>query len=161
MALCCLLSSGQRGYSHPSLFIVSVLCTLRFEHTGSAAVPDISETVAIDIAIGIPSGVDGKDVTETLQRIGYVRYPDEGPTYRKVVEPHDREYHLFLVPLGRRQWQDLLRFRDILRNHPEIAKAYSDLKEQLAGRQRVNPAYYRGKKDFVEQVLQETQKENE
>ncbi len=58
--------------------------------------------------------------------------------------------------LGSRDWQKLVRFRDYLVQHPDLAEAYAALKKELARRYPTDrEAYLEGKASFIERVLQE------
>jgi len=58
------------------------------------------------------------------------------------------------VPCGSRLWVERLAFRDHLRNHPEIASEYAELKERLAEQHQFDrEAYTDAKLPFIERVL--------
>lgn len=51
-------------------------------------------------------------------------------------------------------WKNLLRFRDYLRQHKEVAKEYAKLKRKLARKSQGNRDFYTpGKAEFIESVL--------
>jgi GrpB-like predicted nucleotidyltransferase (UPF0157 family) len=51
-------------------------------------------------------------------------------------------------------WKRLLRFRDYLRQHKEVAREYANLKRELVRKSRGNRDLYTpGKAEFVESVL--------
>ncbi len=69
-------------------------------------------------------------------------------------DPFRRTHHIHLVPTGSQRYLDELTFRDYPRAHGETARAYEQLKRELAVRYRNDgEAYTLRKGDFVQEVL--------
>jgi GrpB-like predicted nucleotidyltransferase (UPF0157 family) len=109
------------------------------EHIGSTAVPGLGAKPIIDIMVAVSHLADAEECIEPLQGMGYEyapklevsmpqrRYFDKGP-------PGGRTHHLHMVELASEFWQRHLLFRDFLRDHPQVAREYDQLKRELAAR---------------------------
>lgn len=65
-----------------------------------------------------------------------------------------RTHHIHMVKPDSILWERLL-FRDYLRQHPDEAKNYGQLKRQLANRfTREREAYTQGKAEYIQSVMQ-------
>jgi len=126
------------------------------EHIGSTAVPGLAAKPIIDIVLG----ADSLEIIEAripaLENIGY-EYIHEAelivPERRFFVR--DGRYHLHCVVFQGKIWNYQLRFRDILRNNPKLARKYEELKRDLARRYpNARPIYTERKSPFVEEVLE-------
>jgi GrpB-like predicted nucleotidyltransferase (UPF0157 family) len=131
----------------------------RIDHIGSTSVPGLAAKDIIDIQITV-AALDER-VISAMEALGYAR--PEG-VWRDHATPHfsgpDSEWEkLFFRPppgqrptnthvrvRGRANQRYALLFRDYLRTHPRTAKAYEELKRQLA-RHLVDPEFYPEVKD--------------
>jgi len=96
-----------------------------------------------------------------LQALGYVHVPHADDVrcpffHRPTWWPHT--HHVHVVERGGHEEQRTLAFRDYLRDHPETAREYEDLKRALAGRFPGNnpesrEAYAYAKTVFIERIL--------
>ena len=125
-------------------------------HVGSTAVPGLDAKPIIDILVG----VDGLDVSracfEPLAGLGYLYAPYRSEEMHWFCKPHPsrRTHHLHLVPTESSRFADELGFRDRLRATPETARAYANLKRELATHFRDDrDAYTEAKADFIGEVL--------
>jgi len=131
---------------------------LIIEHVGSTAVPHLGGKGIIDIAIGVEE-IDS--VSRQLQSLGYEFRPTRSTPDRlffrvDLPDPEEgaRRYHIHLMRLGNKDWKDLLSFRDYLRNHPEEAEKYADLKKKAAAEVNEDGVKYREVKDpMFKQIL--------
>ena len=65
-------------------------------------------------------------------------------------------HHLHILQGDDPRWQDRLLFRDYLRNHPEVARAYAKLKRDLAAAFDDDISGYRNAKNaFVAATMAE------
>jgi GrpB-like predicted nucleotidyltransferase (UPF0157 family) len=106
---------------------------LGIEHIGSTSIPALAAKPTIDILIGIEHLDLPDSVLVAMQHLGYEyrgemgvpgrRYFRKGPRY-----PRDFNVHMVIWhgPL----WSSYVDFRDYLRDHPERAKEYAELKHQ-------------------------------
>jgi GrpB-like predicted nucleotidyltransferase (UPF0157 family) len=132
---------------------------LEIEHIGSTAVPGLAAKPNIDMMAGVRTMADADHVLPALCQYGYVAPPgcNRGLGDRRWLIRHAggrRTHHLHLVVLGEQGWRRTIRFRDLLRTHPEDAKEYEALKFGLALADSSNRAgYVSGKTEFVEKLL--------
>ena len=81
------------------------------------------------------------------------RYFHKGP-------PRGRTHHLHMVEVGSDFWERHLLFRDILRAHPETARAYGALKRELAERHGADREAYTGTKTaFIAAAIERAREE--
>lgn len=125
-------------------------------HVGSTAVPGLEAKPTIDILVGVGDLESARECFEPLAELGYLYapyLPEEMHWFCKP-SPSRREFHLHLVPADSRRFRDELAFRDRLRDSPEVAREYAELKKSLAARFRTDrEGYTEGKSDFVARVL--------
>lgn len=126
---------------------------LRIDHVGSTSVPGLAAKPIVDIQVSLATLEPRDRYVPALERLGY----------RHVLDPirPDREYFSRDVDGERRfqihvcvagsEWEVRhLAFRDWLREHPDDAAAYEELKRRLAdAHPRDIMAYVDGKTDFV------------
>ncbi|HLZ88913.1 MAG TPA: GrpB family protein, partial [Puia sp.] len=121
--------------------------------------------IDIDIIVEKPERL--RDVILQLEGLGYIHAGDLGiegreafsRTSSEVPVSHPRRewppHHLYVCRQGIESLQNHLLLRDYLRNHPEKAREYSALKEELL--KRVNDdidLYVEGKSEFIATVLE-------
>jgi GrpB-like predicted nucleotidyltransferase (UPF0157 family) len=130
---------------------------LDIQHVGSTAIPGIVAKPIIDIAIAVANFEEASVCIEPVERLGYEYRGENGiPRRHYFVKGDPRTYHIHMNELGSRDWQKLVRFRDYLVQHPDLAEAYAALKTELAGRYPTDrEAYQEGKAPFIERVLGE------
>jgi len=132
---------------------------VELEHFGSTAVPGMAAKPIIDILAGVASMAVADALFEPLLRNGYTTSREFNAmlTDRKwfmKVAGGKRTHHLHVVEFRGPQWEDRLRFRDILRRKPEVAMRYGELKQRLADTFRTDrEAYTDAKAEFVATVL--------
>lgn len=125
----------------------------RIEHIGSTAIPHLGGKGIIDIAVSTQKE-HMQAVSKQLQELGYEFRP-VGSTadrfYFRVdlpdPEQDTRRYHLHLLSSNHQEWLDFLAFRDYLRNHPEEAIFYADLKKKAVEVAKGDGSKYRELKD--------------
>ena len=131
---------------------------LAIEHIGSTAIPNLVAKPIIDIMVGVRdlSEVE-KFLREPLEKIGY-EYRGEagiaGRLYFRKGTATVSTHHLSLVGFGGDIWKRQIAFRNYLREHPQAARKYDELKKDLAMKFRDNrEAYTNAKTEFVEEIL--------
>jgi GrpB-like predicted nucleotidyltransferase (UPF0157 family) len=138
---------------------------LAIEHFGSTAVPGLAAKPIIDILVGVPSLSESSPVlVSNLEALGY-RYWCDNPDparmfFVKGLPPNGpRTHHVHIVEPHREQWERLL-FRDYLRQYPEEAERYAQLKRDLAQQFQVDrEAYTAGKTEYVQSVILKAKQE--
>ncbi|HLS94556.1 MAG TPA: GrpB family protein [Sphingobacterium sp.] len=132
----------------------------RIDHIGSTAVEGLSAKPIIDVLVGVRDQSSLDRVPVLLSGDHYVYYekyntempyrrfflllrdrPDKlglpsyiGPTDEIPARLHDyvwRQAHIHVIPISSVHWLRHIAFRDYLRAHPEVVKAYQALKEKL------------------------------
>jgi GrpB-like predicted nucleotidyltransferase (UPF0157 family) len=137
-----------------------VMTDASIEHVGSTAVPGLGAKPVIDIMLGVSALLEVEARIAQLGSRGYEYVPEHEaqlPARRYFVKPptRPRTFHLHCVVRGSDFWQSHLEFRDFLREHPEMAAAYLELKQELAARFRTDRvAYTDGKSAFISSILE-------
>lgn len=130
------------------------------EHVGSTSVPGLGGKPIIDIMASV-ARIDGVvDVVEPLEAIGYRYLPEferfipERRYFRKgATEP--ATHHLHVVERTTDFWKDHVLFREYLTAHPDEARAYEDLKRELATRITLDRlAFTDAKTPYIQTVLE-------
>ena len=133
------------------------------EHIGSTSVPGLGAKPLIDIFAGVESLDNANDCLQLLRdKLGYIDYnvePENSEWFYCIgdkTRPEDNNtLHLHLVLYPSDFWNKHLKFRDILRTHPDIAKEYYELKVELAMKYRnERMTYNKSKTPFIESVLE-------
>lgn len=144
---------------------------VRINHIGSSAIPDIKAKPMIDILMEIRNDCDVDKLVESLKTIGFgteVAMRKDNPFEYLLAKGmtvrgfEEKVYLLHIRYLG--DWSELY-FRDYLLDNPDIAKEYSDLKEQIlddiqSGKIERIPngqpnGYSMAKLDFVKRISEE------
>lgn len=134
----------------------------RIAHIGSTAVPGLSAKPIIDIQVEVtdPDRVR-REAVPLLQALGYefIWRPTMGeraPYYAWFIGRHPdgrRAFHVHMVEPDEATVDRLL-FRDFLRAHPDVARQYEALKQQLATAHPADrAAYTQAKTPFIANVL--------
>jgi GrpB-like predicted nucleotidyltransferase (UPF0157 family) len=135
------------------------LLTSPVEHVGSTAIPGLPAKPILDLLATVADLAVADEVAGLLAPAGWHYLPPEldGRPHERffvqVVDGH-RAAHLHLMWTGSPQRQELLRFRDVLRENPRLAADYASLKAGLADTHRDDrERYTAAKRDFVAGVL--------
>jgi GrpB-like predicted nucleotidyltransferase (UPF0157 family) len=110
---------------------------LRIDHVGSTAVQGLIAKPVIDIQVSVASLDDPAAFDTALDAAGYthlVHDPAFDRIYPFFAKPlgWPRTFHVHLCVAGSTEEARHLAFRDHLRAHPEVARDYVQLKQQLA-----------------------------
>jgi GrpB-like predicted nucleotidyltransferase (UPF0157 family) len=131
---------------------------LRIDHIGSTSVPQLEAKPIIDIQISVSDFDPLVAYKIPLEKLGYI-FRDDNPELTKRYfrePPGERRVHIHVRRAGSFSEQLSLLFRDYLRNHPDIAYQYAQLKIELAQQHaHVNDhvAYTEAKDPFIWQVI--------
>ena len=131
----------------------AALPAARIEHIGSTAIGTIAAKNVVDIIVG----VDEHALSNAVQAIQAIGYHLDGRRGQHAwlcwpaVELRQLIAHV--VPAGGAEWQRRIRFRDILRADPGLARDYEQLKLRAAARTDDWTEYTGMKKAFVHRVL--------
>lgn len=129
---------------------------LHVEHVGSTSIAGIPAKPIIDIAVAVTNFEEDTYCIQPLESIGYfykVSLAYQGDTL--FLKGGPTTYHLHINEITSTDWQQMLSFRDYLREHPQIASEYVTLKQDLADRYANDrTAYTSTKSSFITRVLQ-------
>lgn len=113
----------------------------RIEHFGSTAVPGLSAKPIIDILVEVSSLEETKkQIVPILEAEGYEYFwrpvfgDDDPPYYAWFIKRNSegkRTHHIHMVEADSELW-DRLYFREYLRQFPDVAKQYDNLKRKLS-----------------------------
>ena len=160
--------------SFPQLFekeklrISSIRKDMIIEHVGSTAVPNLGGKGIIDIAIGV--NIEQMDfVAKGLQALGYefrAIWDTPDRRYFKMdlpdLEEGTRKYHIHVMDPESIEFKEMIFFRDYLRDHPDEAKTYGDLKRKAAEEIEENGEKYRKLKEPIfKKILAKRSKRSE
>lgn len=131
----------------------------RIEHFGSTAVPGLAAKPIIDMLVEVTSLERARlEIVPVLETLGYdafwraTRGEDGPPFYAWFIKRNgkgERTHHIHMVEAHFEHWERL-RFRDYLRSHPECARRYQALKEDLcAAFAEDRIAYTKAKTGFI------------
>ena len=131
----------------------------RIEHIGSTSIVGMPAKPIIDMLIAILSFDRAKqEIVPKLVDKGYVylwrsdRPPGHMMFIKGLPPQYPRTHHLHFAPQGHKLWERLY-FRDYLRNHPDEANKYAQLKRELAAKFSTDrEAYTNGKSDYVSKI---------
>lgn len=133
----------------------------QIEHIGSTAISGMLAKPTIDICIGVSSldRIDEK-IIRILNSLGYkyLVYLEKGiPDRRYFQKLDDKNHHLFhihIVLLGGKLWNNHINFRDHLSSNPSDAKEYMILKKELKKKFfNDRDSYTNGKAFFINNIL--------
>ena len=126
------------------------------EHVGSTSVMGLVAKPIIDIDIVISSRVVLGQVLQRLAAIGYKHIGNDGIPGREALGwPEERRHHLYVCAVNAPNLHNHLIFRDYLREHPEAANAYGQLKKELAQQHRRDAeSYCEAKTEFIQQTVE-------
>ena len=138
--------------------LVSVFASalLAIHHVGSTAVPGLSAKPEIDVLAVVTDLNAAPAWTNALGGMGYRRGGDlsEGHLFYKRDLQGIRTHKLHVCLQGHCKIDEMLVFRDHLRESPETRQAYQALKLRLERENTQGIAeYLRGKAPYIQQVL--------
>jgi GrpB-like predicted nucleotidyltransferase (UPF0157 family) len=140
--------------------VLSQNLVTRIEHFGSTAVPGLAAKPIIDLLVGVRSLAEARqEAIAPLETLGYAYWFDNPDPERmffvKGLPPNSpRTHHIHMIEPESNLWERLL-FRDYLRQHPDAAARYAELKRHLAHCHTSDrEAYTIGKAEYIESVMQ-------
>ncbi len=126
-------------------------------HIGSTAIPNIYAKPVIDVLLVVTDHADLDKKTPLMEALGYEAFGEFGiPTrryFRRDNALGERTHQIHAFEAGSPQITRHLAFRDYMIAHPDAAKAYSDLKRELAAKHPNDmEAYMDGKHEFIQEI---------
>lgn len=146
--------------------------TLRIEHVGSTAIPDLFAKPILDIDIVIQDYSAFPQIVSALESLGYEHRGDQGIFEREVFKPTIATaplaiqpktwmpHHLYVCPASGRELRRHICFRDTLLGRSDLRREYEAMKMRIAGRAMGDRRRYaelkeRECREFVERVLEQ------
>jgi GrpB-like predicted nucleotidyltransferase (UPF0157 family) len=125
-------------------------------HVGSTAIPGVHAKPIIDVLVEVSQIAAIDAYNDEMIRQGYIPRGEYGIAGRRYFikgnEIH-RSHHIHIFQVENPEIQRHLDFRDYLVSHAADAKAYSDLKRELARRFPTDiNAYIEGKDVFIKEI---------
>ena len=136
----------------------------RIEHFGSTAVPGLAAKPIVDMLVEVTNlDETRKRIAPILEGQGYDYFwrptwgDDTPPFYAWFIKRDaagNRTHHIHMVEPGFEHWDRLL-FRDYLKEYPDIARAYGDLKVKLSEAHRGDRVTYtEAKTEFIGEITE-------
>ena len=131
-------------------------------HVGSTAVPGLAAKPIVDILLGLAPDHDLNECVPLIQKLGYeyisvYEAGRDGMPFRRYFRKRQPgpfgSFNLHAVHHSSNFWWRHLAFCEHLRERPEVARDYEQLKSALAPRFSDVNDYARAKTDFIEGVL--------
>lgn len=128
------------------------------QHVGSTAICGICAKPIIDIAVGVKNLRDVMKYNEELAENGIIyRHKEHGEQLLYIcgdMQNDIRTHHIHIVIWNSEEWNNYLNFRDYMNCHEEEARAYAQLKVQLAKQYpKDRGAYTAGKQEYIDRVI--------
>lgn len=140
------------------LRIIDASSVARINHIGSTSVPGLTSKPTVDILLEVCRCMDEGQFRESLGNIGYIHTPQNNHEHLVFVKGYttsgfaDRVFHLHILLAGD---PDELYFRDYLRDNPETATRYANLKQELLKRfKHDRNGYTAAKGNFIRSVTE-------
>lgn len=124
-------------------------------HIGSTAVQGLAAKPVIDMLAVVDEIETAERFAEELQQLGYKAKGENGLPGRRYFEKggNERTHHLHCYENGSPEIFRHLAFRDFLREHPQQAAAYGDLKLSLAKQYPLDIGrYIDGKQAMIQRI---------
>jgi len=128
---------------------------MSIDHIGSTSVPGLAAKPKIDLDAVMISDEVLPAAIERVRAGDFVFHGDTGEQRWTFTRDHEGHgFRLYLCGPDNRAHQERILFRDYLRDHPERADAYADLKRRLSGEADGDWDFYTGgKTEFVSETL--------
>jgi GrpB-like predicted nucleotidyltransferase (UPF0157 family) len=132
---------------------------LAVHHIGSTSVPGLAAKPTIDVLVEVRKIGKVDDLDRTMAERGYEAWGEYGIPGRRFFTKDRgsrRTHNVHVFEAGTPEVERHLAFRDYLTQHPETARAYESLKEDLAEKFPTDiEAYMDGKDAFVKETEKE------
>lgn len=125
-------------------------------HIGSTAIPGIQAKPIVDILVEVSAHADRLSIKPFMEKSGYICMSESESriSFNKGYTPDGYADKVFHIHFHRTGDNDEILFRDYLREHPEAAKEYENLKLSLLPQYRNNrDGYTEAKADFVRNIV--------
>ena len=128
---------------------------LLLEHVGSTSVPGLSAKPIIDMVLAVADSSDEASYVKPLEEKGYTLRIREPDWYEhRLLKPPDVQGNLHVFSDGCEEIEQMLLFRDWLRDHADDRLLYEKTKRELAARTwKYTQNYADAKAEVVQEIL--------
>ncbi len=129
---------------------------IALEHIGSTAVPHLAAKPIIDMMAAVHNLTHTEVLLAQLDKLGYdlIETGMRNRLFLRNYAARQHKYHLHIVEHSTWDTRKERLMRDYLQAHPEEARAYGELKDQLAVHfQRDSLAYTRAKTASIQAII--------
>ena len=130
-------------------------------HIGSTAIPNLSAKPIVDLLVEVRDIEKIDAFNGKMSQLGYLPKGENGiPGRRFFIKGNElhRTHHIHIFQTGHPDIERHLNFRDYLIVHPEDARAYGRLKQELARRFPTDiDGYVAGKDEFIKEIDRKAQ----
>ena len=128
---------------------------LLLEHVGSTSIPGLSAKPIIDMVLAVADSSDELSYVKPLEEKGYTLRIREPDWYEhRLLRPPDVQGNLHVFSDGCKEIEQMLLFRDWLRDHRDDRLLYEETKRKLAARTwKHTQNYADAKSEVVQEIL--------
>ena len=128
---------------------------LLLEHAGSTSVPGLSAKPIIDMVLAVVDSRDEASYVKPLEEQGYtLKFREPNWYEHRLLKPPQIDGNLHVFSDGCEEIEQMLLFRDWLRNHPEDRLLYEGTKQRLAAQTwKYTQNYADAKTEVIQQIL--------
>jgi GrpB-like predicted nucleotidyltransferase (UPF0157 family) len=107
---------------------------IEIHHIGSTSIPGLSAKPVIDMLPVVRDIQEVDKATKVMESLGYEAKGEYGIAFRRYFQKgkNIRTHHVHVYQENDPEISRYLKFRDWMRSHPEDAKTYARLKQELA-----------------------------
>lgn len=129
------------------------------QHVGSTSIVGLMAKPIIDIEVGVNSIQDVIAIIPLLEEEGFFYRPRTAREGHILFACRDFSngldtHYIHVVVYGSNEWNNNIKFRDVLNENIDIRKEYDDLKLQLANKYpKDRTTYTNMKADFIQRII--------
>jgi GrpB-like predicted nucleotidyltransferase (UPF0157 family) len=150
-------SNWKKMYKEESEKIKNVLSDIIIDihHVGSTAIPGIKAKPVIDILVEVKDIEAVDRYNHKMKDLGYEVMGEYGILKRRFFRKggNNRTHHIHIFQAGNEEIERHINFKEYLIAHPDKARVYSKLKEELANKYTYDVENYtNSKSDFIKEI---------
>ena len=124
-------------------------------HIGSTAIPGIKAKPVIDILVEVKDIEEVDQYNHKMEELGYEAMGEYGIPKRRFFRKgeNNRTHHIHIFQTGNEEIERHINFKEYLIAHPDKAREYSKLKEELVNKYTYDVENYtNSKSDFIKEI---------
>ncbi len=129
------------------------------EHVGSTSVPGLSAKPIIDIAVGLDDLSDFEKFRPIFEKLPEYSIKEDSDKDEWLVRKggeENRTHFIHVLDRHAPRFNNYVKFRNYLREHPDTLKEYETLKQELAIKYAdERKKYTAAKADFIQKILEQ------